>query len=292
MNTSFMNGLFPALATPFLDNENIDENGVEKLVQTLVQQGADGLYVCGSSGESILLSIQERKTILEIAIAAAKGRVPVIAHIGSQRTSDTIELAKHAQSCGAAAISALPPIYYKYTLSELINYYLEVMNSVSLPFIVYNAPALTGIFFDKSNINEIFIHPNAFGMKFTSYDSYRMQRLMAQYPDKVIINGHDETYLCTLALGVKCAIGSTLNFALSKFKKIKQDFESGNLKAARRGQDEVNQIVDAMIEIGVFRGIKAMLTLLELPAGNCRKPFAPISKQELDKLVPLLKLLA
>lgn len=291
MNTSFLRGIFPALATPFLPNENVDENGVEKLVTHLVHQGADGLYVGGSSGEAPLLSIPERKAILEIAISAAKGAVPVVAHIGCQRTSDTIELAEHAKACGAAAISALPPIYYKYTLSELVSYYLEVMNHVSLPFIVYNAPALTGVSFDKSNIGEVFAHPNACGIKFTSYDSYRMQRLMAQYPEKVIINGHDEIYLSTLALGVECAIGSTFNFTLSKFKEIKRDFEAGDIEAARHGQDEVNQIIDAMVEMGVFRGIKAMLTLLDLPAGNCRRPFAPITKDELDKLKPLLNLL-
>jgi N-acetylneuraminate lyase len=292
MNTNLLKGLYPAMITPFLPDEKIDEKGLEALAGRLISQGADGLYVCGSSGEGHLMSLEERKKVLEIVLEAVGNRCPVVAHIGCQRTADAVELARHAHMKGAAAISALPPVFYRYTVDELSAYYLEIMDAVPLPFIVYNAPALTGIFFDHENIARVFNHPNAYGMKYTSYDSYRMQRLMSRYPDKVMINGHDETYLGSLALGVKCAIGSTLNFSIGNFKKIDAYFESGRLDAARLEQDTVNRIVDTLMQVGVFRGLKGVLRLLGLPAGNCRRPFAPLKTEELHLLEKLLPLIA
>lgn len=291
MSINFLRGLFPAMVTPFKSDESIDENALGALVERLVKQGADGLYVCGSSGEAILLSLTERKKILETALAAAKGLVPVVAHIGCQRTSDTLELAAHAKQAGAAAVSALPPIYYKYTIEELSAYYRSILNTVDLPLIVYNAPALTGVFFDQNNISGVFDHPNSCGMKFTSYDSYRMQRLMAMHPDKVMINGHDETYLPALALGVRCAIGSTLNFTLGNFRQMLEQFESGDMEGARNGQDAINQIVDILLEVGVFRSLKGVLNLIGVRVGNCRRPFSPLTSREmslLERILPLL----
>lgn len=292
MNTIFLQGLFPALVTPFLPDERIDENGLGVLVEHLISQGADGLYVCGSSGEGHLMSPGERKRVLEIVLEAAGKRCPLVAHIGCQRTADAVELARHAHMKGAAAVSALPPVFYRYTVDELCGYYLEIMNAVPLPFIVYNAPALTGVFFDHENIAPVFDHPNAYGMKYTSYDMYRMQRLMSRYPDKVMINGHDEIYLSSLALGVKCAIGSTLNFLLGNFRKIDAYFASGRLDDARREQDTVNRVVDILIQVGVFRGLKGVLRLLGLPAGECRRPFAPLKSEELRMLEKVLPLIA
>ena len=291
MDTNFLYGLFPALVTPFKEDESLDEYGLGLLVERLVRQGADGLYVCGSSGEAMLLSLEERKRVLEIVMDAAGGCLPVVAHIGCQRTADTLELAIHAQLQGARAVSSLPPIYYKYTIRELSAYYGELLEAVSLPFIVYNAPALTGVFFDQNNIAEVFAHPNTCGMKFTSYDSYRMQRLVSQYPGKTIINGHDETYLPALALGVECAIGSALNFALGNFRQVFKSFQAGDMEAARNGQDQINRIVDILLEVGVFRGLKGVLSLLGVPAGNCRRPFMPITNQELKKLEQALALI-
>lgn len=291
MDTNFFHGLYPALITPFLADEHLDEDGLARLADHLIRQGADGLYVCGSSGEAMLLSLAERKRVLEVTLATAQGRVPVVAHIGCQRTADTIELAQHAGNAGARAISALPPVFYRYTIGELSAYYREVMDAVPLPFIVYNAPALTGVFFDRDNIGDVFDHPCACGMKFTSYDTYRMQRLMAQYPEKTVINGHDEIYLSTLALGTPCAIGSTLNFQLEAFRLIREQFKAGDLAAAQQGQDRVNQVIDILMEVGVFRGLKGVLSLLGLPGGHCRRPFAPMTDAELRKLEAVLPLL-
>lgn len=255
MDTNFFHGLYPALITPFLADEHLDEDGLARLADHLIRQGADGLYVCGSSGEAMLLSLAERKRVLEVTLATARGRVPVVAHIGCQRTADTIELAQHAGNAGARAISALPPVFYRYT------------------------------------IGDVFDHPCACGMKFTSYDTYRMQRLMAQYPEKTVINGHDEIYLSTLALGTPCAIGSTLNFQLEAFRLIREQFKAGDLAAAQQGQDRVNQVIDILMEVGVFRGLKGVLSLLGLPGGHCRRPFAPMTDAELRKLEAVLPLL-
>ena len=275
------NGLYPALITTFDSLGEIDYRALRIVVEQLIARGVDGFYVCGSTSEVMLLSKDERKRILETVVDTVAGRVDVVAHIGMQRPEDSIELARHAKAqCGVSAISALPPIYFKYRESELTDFFRSIADESLLPLIVYNAPALTGVTFTPDNIAGIFDHQNVLGMKFTSYDLFALQRIHASYPDKLLINGHDELFLNTLPLGLRCAVGSTFNFMPEKFNKIRMQYEAGNVEDAYRIQDEANRIIAMLTKVGVFRGVKGMMSLLGLPVGNCRKPFSPLTDEE------------
>lgn len=286
-----LEGIYPALVTPFTETGMIDEKALCAIIDDLLGKGIQGFYVGGSTGESLLMSKDERKSVLKLVVEHVNRRVKVLAHIGCFYTQDSIELAEYAASLNVDAISSLPPFYYKFTLAELTQYYLDIVQAVPMPMIVYNAPALTGVSFDSDNIKNIFQNENVIGLKYTSYDLYQMQRMIARNPKKIIINGHDELFLSTLAIGTQCAIGSTFNFMAEKFIKIKSNFESGNLYKARKLQDEANTVIEALIQVGVFRGVKGILNLIGLSGGNCRKPFAPLTAAEmkqLEKVLPLI----
>lgn len=281
-------GIFPALITPFDSSGGLNEAALRRVVRYNINKGVQGFYVGGSTGEALLMSMEERKRALEIVMDEVAGKKPVLAHIGCIYTGDSIELAKHAKEVGVDAISSLPPFYYKFTIKELTGYYLDIVEAVPLPMIVYNAPALTGVSFDNSNLGDIFASEQVVGIKFTSYDLYQMQRLIKGNPNKVIINGHDEIYLSSLTVGSQCAIGSTFNFMAEVFIKIYEAYLAGELEKAAQLQDRANDVIEKLISVGVFRGVKGILNILGLDCGECRRPFLPLTSHEYKLLEEVL----
>jgi N-acetylneuraminate lyase len=284
-------GIYPALVTPFNSEGKINENALCKLVEWNLQKGVSGFYVGGSTGESFLLSMEERKRLLEIVIGTVGGRVDIIANIGAFSTEQGIELARHADRLGVSAISSVPPFYFKFTVDEYYAYYCDILREVSIPMIIYNIPAMSGITFSSNNLRKFLNNDRIIGLKHTSYDLFQMQRLIQEFPTKSIFIGHDEIYLSALSSGVKAAIGSTFNFMAEKYIAIEKHFRDGNLEQALKIQGEVNQIIEVLVEIGVFKGVKAALEILGISCGQCRKPFQPLSPEQLELLNSALKVL-
>ncbi|NLD58919.1 MAG: N-acetylneuraminate lyase [Clostridiales bacterium] len=279
-----LNGIFPALITPFDSNNRVDRAALRRVIEYNLQRGVSGFYACGSTGEALLMTKDERKELLEAAEEAIGGRALLLAHIGCFHTDDSIELARHAAALGVDAISSLPPFYYRFTLEELTRYYLDIVNAVPLPMIVYNAPALTGVSFDAKNIGPIFACEGVVGIKYTAYDLYQMQRMIAAHPDKIVINGHDEIFLPGMAAGSRSAIGSTFNFMADVFIRIRALFLENKIAEAAALQDSANRVIDVLIKVGVFRGVKGMLNVLGLSCGECRRPFLPLTGAEYKEL--------
>lgn len=142
MDIKKLYGIMPALMTAF-NGEGIDRPSVARLIHKMKENGVDGLYVGGSSGEMVLCSTDERKSLLE-TVMENKGNLAVIAHVGSLSTADTTILAAHAKECGADAVSSVTPLYYKYSFAEVKNYYRRIAEASELPVIIYNIPARTG----------------------------------------------------------------------------------------------------------------------------------------------------
>lgn len=282
MNQTF-EGIYPALVTPFHTDGTIDTDTLQKLVKRNLVKGVDGFYVSGSTGESYLLTMDERKKVLEAVIEAAEGK-KVIANIGMIATEQSIELAKHAQKCGVDAISSVPPFYFPFTMKELVQYYVDLAESTELPVIVYNIPAMSKVNFSIEDLDLLFQHEKIIGVKHTSYDLFQLQQIVAGHPDKSIFIGHDEIFLSALSVGVKAGIGSTYNIMAEKFIQMRELFAQGNLTEALQIQNEVNEIVTALCKVGVFKGIKAILKMQGLDCGVCRRPFLELEDTQIAEL--------
>lgn len=282
-------GIFPALVTPFDKEGRILRAAVEKLVEVNIKKGVSGFYVGGSTGESYLLSIEERKEMLEYAVGAVGGRVDLIANIGMISTEQTLELARHAEGLGVSAVSAVPPFYFPFTPEERIAYYHAIADAVSVPVIVYNIPALSGVQFSRTEVERLFAHEGIAGMKHTSFDLFFMQKMIEEYPEKTVFIGHDEIFLSAWAAGARAAIGSTFNFMADKFIKMAELAERGEYEKALKLQGQVNDVVTVLSEIGVFKGVKAALSLQGIDVGECRKPFLPLKEEEMQRLREVLK---
>ena len=171
-------GVFPALLTPFDKNGAINTDSIKKLVEFNVKKGVNGFYVGGSSGDGLLLTVEERKQLFKAAAEANEGRTTLIAHVGTICTDHAIEMAKYAKEVGFDAISAVAPYYYGFGYDAIKNYYLDIVNSVDMPMIIYNFPNANGFNFTKAIAEEMFAASDRFiGINHTTSDLYLLQQL-------------------------------------------------------------------------------------------------------------------
>lgn len=277
-------GIYTALVTPFDSNGKINASALQKLVDRNLNDGADGFYVAGSTGESYLLSADERKYLTDAVCEAVDGRGDVIVNIGMFATEHSVCLAKHAERQPVAAISSVPPFYFPFSMDEYVRYYTDLADAVDLPVILYNIPAMSGVTFSLDHIEKLFRHQKICGIKHTSYDLFSLQQMKSLYPEKSIFIGHDEIYLSALSVGVNAGIGSTYNIMANKFVKMNQYFKDQKMDEALKLQNEINEIVAVLCKVGVFKGVKAILKMQGIDCGLCRKPFLPLEEDQLREL--------
>lgn len=281
--------IFSALELPMASDESIDMEMLSSLIEYELRIGVEGFYCMGSSGEALLLSLEERKEALEKILKIVDHRVPVIAHVGTVRTEDAISLARHAANAGADAISMIPPYYYKFSMNEIIAYYEDIIQAVpETGVIVYNIPQFTGVEFNKDNAGRLLSNEHVIGIKHTSNNLYSLERMRNAYPDKIFFNGFDEQFIGALAMGAEATIGTTVNVFAPLFIKARELFYSGKVSQALEVQNEINYCVEEMCKTGIFSAVKYILTKRGIISGSCRKPFHPLSPEECEQLDKLI----
>lgn len=283
-------GVLPALLTPFDKDGNVCKSSVDKLIRYNLKKGVNGFYVGGSTGEGILLTIEERIALFNYAAEANEGKSTLIAHVGTIATKHAIEMAKGAEKAGFDAISAVAPYYFKFGSEAIKQYYYDIASSVSIPMIIYNFPGANGFSLDKETAENMFAANDKFiGIKHTTSDMYALQQFKTMKADPIVYNGFDEMFLGGLAMGADGGIGSTYNFMAEKFLAIYDAFKKGDIKEAQRVQNEANEIINVLIKYGVFASEKYVLDCLGIPMGGCRKPFLPLCEEGKSVLAEIAK---
>lgn len=283
MKTDF-SGIAAALVTPYTTQGDVNYSELRKLVRYLIKKGIDGFYVCGSTAEVFLLTPEERKAILEAVVEENNGEKFVIAHVGQISTDMAIDMAVHAKSAGADAISSISPFYYPFTGDEIKNYYFDIMDYSDMPMFIYNFPKFSGFNLTNEILTEFRQNPHVIGVKFTSNDFFQMERMKTMHPDLVILNGYDEMLLSGLAAGADGGIGSTYNCMSPLIRRIYDNQRAGNYNMARSYQQQVNHVIEIMVKYGVFGSVKALLEMQGFSFNGCRKPFAPVPAQGITEL--------
>lgn len=291
MNEKFK-GIFPALLTPFDQEDRINTKVLEEITEYNIKKGVDGFYVGGSTAEAFLLTEEERIEVMEIVSRVARGRVTLIAHIGCISTTQAIRLARKAKELGYDAISSVTPFYYKFSFAEIKKYYFDIVDAVDLPMFIYNFPAFSGVTLTADNIGEFLQDDRFLGVKHTSNDYFALEQFKTDFPNKIVYNGFDEMFMAGLSMGADGAIGSTFNVMAEKFIKIRQLFTENKVEEAREVQKEANVIIRALCKVGVMQGEKALMEALGFDMGPARAPFLPLTetqkKELLDVVLPLL----
>ncbi len=284
-------GVFPAIITPLKEDESLNLTALEKLIEKTLAQGVSGFYVGGSTGESFLLPDGQRTELIRAVCDIVRGRAGVIANIGTFSTSASIRMAEQAADAGVSAISAVPPFYFPYNKTEIKEYYYDIQRASGLPMIVYNVPKLSGVSFGTGELEELLGHEGIAGIKQTTYDLYQTETLVRSFPGKSVFCGHDEIFLPALSVGVNAAIGSTFSIMADKFIEIRRQYQSGRLERARALQGSVNQMIDVLLEVGIFKAIKGVLKLQGIDCGDCKRPFKELTEADYKKLEQAMKIL-
>jgi 4-hydroxy-tetrahydrodipicolinate synthase len=206
-----LNGVLPALITPFTDDgEHVDTGALAAIVERLAAAGVGGLVPGGSTGEFTTLTNAERRLVVETTVAAAAGRVPVVAGTGALSTRETVELSVHAEQAGAAAVMVVPPFYDAPSWRELLAHYQAVAGSITIPIMYYNIPGASGVTLDASQLRELRRLAGVTSLKDTSGDAVAAAELIqAADETPTLLNGWDTLTFAALAAGVRAVVWGT-----------------------------------------------------------------------------------
>lgn len=288
MNNEKFKGLFPAQLVPFGDDNTIVEESLRKLLNINLEKGVKGFYICGSTGESFLMSLDERRQTLEIVKDEVGDKCTLIAHVGTISTDRTIDLARHAEKVGVDAISAVAPFYYRFRKREILEHYKAIVAAVDVPMIVYNIPGNSGVILTLADIKQLLELDHVVGFKHSSSDLYQMDRIKQLAPETVVLFGSDEMLLGASAMGADGGVGSTYNLMAEKYLKIRRLFAEGKSDEAREEQVIVNHVVETMLDVGLYAALKYGISRLGIPYGVPRLPFLPLTdegKRRMDKAI-------
>ena len=274
-----LGGIYTALLTPFTKDGKINEKVLTELVEHNLSLGADGFYVTGSTGEGLMLNVEERKYIMQIVKESARG-ANLIAHIGSLNERDAHTLAAYAKELGYDLISSVAPYYYKFSFGEIRDYYTRLAEESGMKMLVYHIPALSGVGMNMGEISEFLSDARFAGIKYTSNDFFTMERCKSLFPEKLVFNGYDEMLLSGLAMGADGGIGSTYNFMADKFVKIRSLFLEGKMEEAKAVQAEANRIITILCKIGVMKSEKEIMNLLGFDFGVPLLPQSAVNDEE------------
>jgi len=283
---SASNRILPALVTPLTPGGELDVQSAERLIDHLYKKGVGGLYVTGSTGEGIYLGCDIRQRIAEVAVAMSKGRGSVIVHVGAVQAAMATELADHAARAGADAVSSIPPFAGGYSWAEVQSFYAQLARTSKLPVIAYYIPGLTGQQRSIDELASLLTIPNIAGYKFTEFNLYTMQRLLARFgPEQIMYNGPDEMLALGLQFGAHGGIGTTYNFMPELIVQIAELCRAGQFAEAVAVQRQANEIIEALLTAHGLAASKQILYwqgLIDHP--HCAHPRALLSEQEKTNL--------
>jgi len=284
MKEAKIEGIITAMITPFTPKGDVDFEALRGVVNFQLENGVHGLYPCGSAGEGPLMSVEQRKRVAEKVLEEAAGRVPVIVHVGTTNTEETVELAKHAEEKGAVAVGAVTPYYHKPDLEGLLEHYRLLAEAVSIPVFVYNMPRLTGFNVTPEMVTRLCRLQNIGGVKDSSGDLIQIRTIIENAPRAlIVINGADNLVFPALMMGVNAQISGTANVTPELFVELYKAYREGDYERALSHQTKINAVKKAL-EGPPIAPLKAALEMRGVDAGLPKLPLRPLQPHEKAKL--------
>lgn len=286
-----LSGLVAATLTPIAADGSVDLRPIPRVVDHLERTGVSGIYICGSTGEGISLTSEERRAVAEAYVKAAKGRLQTVVQVGHNSMSEAQALAAHAAEIGADAISATAPSYFKIgSIDMLVDCMAEIAaGAPQTPFYYYHIPALTGAALDMIKFLPAADAKigNLVGMKYTTPEADVFQACLNLQDARFnVLWGRDEMLLSALAVGAQGAIGSTYNIAAPMYLKIIEAFQAGDMAEAQRLQLLVVKAIHVLLGYPFLAVLKWLLGCgkCRLPQNNLTEEQIATVRTELDKL--------
>jgi len=265
-------GVMPAMVTPFNKDESINEEQLRNLVNYFIDQGVTGLVPCGTTGEFVNMTFEERLKVIEIVVDETNGRVPVIAGTGETGTRMVIDASKAATDLGADAVIIVTPYYLKPKAKGLYDHYFTIAEKTDIPIVLYNIPVCTGVELPWTVVEDLVDIENFVAIKDSSGDYKYHSALLEKVSDKIsVLIGWDELVLGALAGGsAGCILGSA-NVIPKIWLELYDLVQNNRLTEAQTLQKKVQKIARMLINSGAL-GAKECLNLMGIPVGITRQP--------------------
>ncbi|OCH43363.1 dihydrodipicolinate synthase family protein [Aliivibrio fischeri] len=279
-----LTGLIAAPHTPFDSSNNVNFEEIDKIAKHLIKDGVKGIYVCGTTGEGIHCSVEERKAIAERWVSASNNQLDIIVHTGALSIVDTLELTRHADTLDILATSAIGPCFFKPgSVADLVEYCETIAAAAPSKGFYYYHSGMSGV---NLNMEEFLIQadkriPNLSGLKFNSGDLYEYQRCLRACDGKFDVPfGVDEHLPGALAVGAKSAVGSTYNYAAPHFNSIIEAFNRGDQEAVFNKMTNVIELIRVLVDFGGVAAGKVAMELHDINAGDPRLPLMPLTAEQ------------
>lgn len=295
-----LSGVVPPVVTPLMGRSSLDEIAFCKLINGLIESGVHGLFLLGSTGEFCSLNGRTQRAVIDKGCAAARGRVPVVVNVSHTSLDESVRLAKYAWRAGAGAVAICPPYYFSVAQSDLARSMVKFARRVPLPVFLYNIPQNAGIEFEVETVRRLAEEPNIVGVKNSNgrldYLA-ELKQIKQKRPSFSLLVGTEEIMLSSLAAGADGSVCGGANMFPRLYVNLYRSATEGAQEEARRLQDLVARIAEAVYRIGpsgtsYFRGLKAALAYLGVCSDLLAEPlerFKDNERQELqERLAPLL----
>ncbi|KAE8146813.1 hypothetical protein BDV25DRAFT_169559 [Aspergillus avenaceus] len=291
MTQTKLTGIMVALITPFTDDgTRIDEQRLQSHIERLLSAGVHGLVPGGSTGEFTALSVSERKTLTELCVKYAAGRVPVVAGTGATTTTEAIELAVHAAQAGAAAVMVVPPFYDPVNYEQLRAMMSEIYTASGLPIVYYNIPSASGLTLTPAQLAGM----SDVGVRYlkdTSGNAPAFTELVFGLGDKVTaFNGWDTLTFYGLAAGTEGAVWGAANvipeLAVELWEAVAV---RGDLVRGRELWKKAWPVCKFLESHNYAAAVKTGVELAGYPTGGLRKPFTMLEGEYKKEMTGLLQ---
>jgi 4-hydroxy-tetrahydrodipicolinate synthase len=286
-------GIYTAIVTPFAQDDTFDEETFRSLIDFQLHAGVAGLLVIGGSGEYVSLTPSERQRVIDVAIAHAAGRAPVIVGALAPGTREVQETVRYAAAAGASAVLVLPSYYIKASPDGIYEHFARVAGTASIPIVAYNNAARTGLTLDVSMLERLAKLPSIVALKECERDLAVISAKISAVGDRIaIMSGDDDLGFPTFLLGSPGGIFTTSNLAPDFHRKLFDASIHGRIEVARKAHYALLRLVEAVYTADHPGPLKSAMALIGRPVGPARAPLQRGSAESLKRAELALKGLA
>ncbi|GGF43048.1 4-hydroxy-tetrahydrodipicolinate synthase [Aliidongia dinghuensis] len=280
-----LRGLIPAFPTPLTADGEIDDRGLERIVEYQIAGGVSGLVPLGGTGEATALTHAQRVKALEVTVAVAAGRVPVIAGVLDAGFGGACDSARAYEKAGADGLMVIPPFYTRTDQSGLLRYFRALRKEVSVPFVLYDNPYRTHTVIAPETIACMAEEGLAVGMKASNTDLYHLDHVSKLVPDGfAILSGQDTLFVQQVILGASGGVLTSAALIPGYWANVQSLAEQGRVAEALGAQGLLNPLMDALFAEEFPTAVRAAFERIGLSTGTALPPVGALSEAALGRV--------
>lgn len=292
-----LKGIIPPMVTPLQNQDTIDVNGMERLIEHLVDGGVHGLFILGTTGEAVSLSYRLRQELIERVCKQVAGRIPVLVGITDSSLTESLQLTEKAAHLGADAVVAAPPYYYRSTQDELSSHFLCLADDLALPLFLYNMPSYTKITFDPETVSALADHQNIIGLKDSSADLIYFQTSALKLKNKTdftLLVGPEQLLMQTILSGGHGGVNGGANMFPRLYVEMYEAADKRDFERMIPLQERILEISSKIYSLdnsgnGVLKGIKCALSVMDICDAYVARPLSSIGDENRGYMKELLQ---